>query len=82
MLREIVLRGTWSQREPVLPVADLADAGQCQKAFAAMEVIGAHFFKSSNPVSASRQMVRSATSAAVLMLSAEILSMVSAPVCQ
>ena len=83
MLREVVLRGAGRDGEPVQALPDLADAGQRQEPFAAMEIVYAYFFhRSANPFSASRQTTRSATSAAVLMLSAEILSMVSAPVCQ
>ena len=83
MLREVILRGTGRHGEPVRFFPYLADAGQRQEPFPAMEIVYAYFFhRSANPFSASRQTVRSATSAAVLMLSAEILSMVSAPVCQ
>ena len=83
MLREVVLRGSGGHGETVRSFPHLAHPGQRQKPFTAMEIVYSYFFhRSLNPFDARRQAVPSATSAAVFMLSAEILSMVSASVCQ
>ena len=83
MFREVILGGAGGHCETVRPFPRLAHPGQRQKPFTAMEIVYSDFFhRSLNPFDASFQAVRSATSAAVFMLSAEILSIVSAPVCQ
>ena len=82
MLREVVLRGSGGHCETVRPFPHLAHPGQRQKPFTAMKIVYSFFHRPLNPFNAIFQAVASATSAAVFMLSAEILSIVSASVCQ